>query len=88
MLFDEYRLRTDPVTVTVGPSWTNTGAFKLDWNEEYGHNYRVQHSADCVNWLDVVSTIHTATATGDNSFTDTISPRPAKRFFRVRRSYP
>lgn len=88
MLFDDYRLRTDPVTVTVGSSWTDTGAFKLDWNEEYGHSYRVQHSADCVNWFDVASTIHTATATGDNSFTDTTIPRPAKRFFRIRRSYP
>lgn len=88
MLFDDYRLRTDPVTVTVESSWADTGAFRLDWNEEYGYSYRVQYSADCVNWFDVASTIHTATSTGDNSFTDTTSPRPAKRFFRIRRSYP
>jgi hypothetical protein len=88
MLFDDYRLRTDPVTCTLASSWTETGACKLDWNEEYGHQYRLQYSPDCSNWYDFTSTIHTATATGDRSFTDPTSPRPLKRFFRVRRYYP
>ena len=88
MLFDDYRLRTDPVTVTLEQSWTDTGACKLDWNEEYGHIYRLQYSPDCSNWYDFTSTIHTATATADRSYTDTTSPRPLKRFFRVRRDYP
>ena len=88
MLFDDYRLRTDPVTVTLVSSWTDTGNFKLDWNEEWGHQYRLQYSSDNTNWFDFSSTIHTATATGDYSFTDTTSPRPLKRFYRVRRYYP
>lgn len=88
MLFDDYRLRTDPVTVTLESSWTATGACKLDWNEEYGHRYRLQYSADCTSWFDFPETIHTATITGDRSFTDTSSPRPARRLFRVRRDDP
>lgn len=88
MLFDDYRLRTDPVTVTLESSWTAAGACKLDWNEEYGHRYRLQYSANATNWFDFPETIHTATFTGDRSFTDTTSPRPAKRLFRVRRDDP
>lgn len=88
MIFDDYQVRTDPVTVSIDSSWTETGAFKLVWNEEYGHQYRLQYSPDCANWYDFMSTIHTATATGDYTFTDTTSPRPLKRFFRVRRYYP
>jgi hypothetical protein len=88
MLFDDYRLRTDPVTVTLESSWTATGACKLDWNEEYGHRYRLQYSPDAASWFDFAETIHTATSTGDRSFTDTTSPRPARRFFRVRRDDP
>jgi hypothetical protein len=88
MLFDDYSVRTDPVTVTLESSWTETGAFKLDWNEEYGHQYRLQHSPDGSNWYDFTSTIHTATATGDRTYTDTTTPRPLKRFYRVRRYYP
>ena len=88
MLFDDYRLRTDPVSVTLESSWTATGAFKLDWNEEYGHRYRLQYSANSTSWFDFPETIHTATITGDRSFTDTSSPRPALRLFRVRRDDP
>ncbi len=88
MLFDDYRLRTDPVTVTLESSWTASGACKLDWNEEYGHHYRLQYSADCTSWFDFPTTIHTATITGDRSFTDTTSPRPSRRVFRVRRDNP
>jgi hypothetical protein len=88
MLFDDYKVRTDPVTVSLASSWTDTGAFKLVWNEEYGHQYRLQYSSDCANWLDFTPTIHTATATSDYSYTDTTTPRPAMRFFRVRRNNP
>lgn len=88
MLFDDYRLRTDPVSVTLESSWTAAGACKLDWNEEYGHRYRLQYSPDCANWFDFPETIHTATITGDRSFTDTTSPRPERRLFRVRRDDP
>jgi len=88
MLFDDYRLRTDPVTVTLESSWTAAGACKLDWNEEYGYRYRLQYSADCANWFDFPETIHTAMITGDRSFTDTTSPRPERRLFRVRRDDP
>ena len=88
LLFDDYQLRTDPVTVTLVPSWDANGACKLDWNEEWGYQYRLQHSADCDKWFDFTSTIHTATATGDRSFTDTTSPRPPKRFFRILNTYP
>lgn len=88
MLFDDYRVRTDPVTVSLASSWTDTGAFKLVWNEEYGHQYRLQYSSDCANWLDFAGTIHTATATADYSYIDTTSPRPAMQFFRVRRNNP
>ncbi len=88
MLFDDYQMRTDPVTVTMVPSWTDTGAFKLDWNEEYGHQYRLQYSSDCANWSDFTETIHTATATADRSFTDTTTPLPAKLFYRVQHYRP
>jgi hypothetical protein len=88
MLFDDYRVSTDPVTVTLESSWTTSGTFKLDWNEEWGHQYRLQHSPDCANWFDFTDTIHTATVTGDNSHTDTTSPLPLKRFYRVQRVAP
>jgi hypothetical protein len=88
MLFDDFRLRTDPVTVTLESSWTATGSFRLDWNEEYGHRYRLQYSPDAARWFDFAETIRTAARTGDRSFTDTTSPRPARRFFRVRRDDP
>jgi hypothetical protein len=88
MLFDDFRLRTDPVTVTLESSWTATGSFRLDWNEEYGHRYRLQYSPDAASWFDFAETIRTAARTGDRSFTDTTSPRPARRFFRVRRDDP
>lgn len=88
MLFDDYQVRTDPVTVSLASSWTDTGAFKLAWNEEYGHQYRLQYSSDCANWLDFAPTIHTATATADYTYTDATTPRPTMRFFRVRRNNP
>lgn len=88
MLFDDYQVRTDPVTVALASSWTDTGACKLVWNEEYGHQYRLQYSSDCTTWSDFTGTIHTAAATSDFSYTDTTTPRPAKRFYQVRRNYP
>jgi hypothetical protein len=88
MLFDDYRLRADPVTLNLAMSWTDAGDIKLDWNEEYGYQYRLQYSQDIASWHDFPETVHTATRTGDYSFTDPVRPRPAMRFFRVRHSYP
>lgn len=88
LLFDDYLVRTDPVTTTLGMTKTATGAATLTWNEEAGYSYRLQHSADCTAWLDFASTIHTATVTADANYTDPASPVPVKRFYRVKRSYP
>lgn len=88
LLFDDYQIRIDPVTVTLASSWTPDGAFKLDWNEEFGYHYRVQHSADGTNWFDFPTSIHTATATANHSFIDPTTPRPARRLFRVRQQAP
>lgn len=88
MLFDDYRLRADPVTLNLAMSWTDAGDIKLDWNEEYGYQYRLQYSQDIASWHDFPETVHTATRTGVYSFTDPVRPRPAMRFFRVRHSYP
>lgn len=88
LLFDDYMVRTDPVTTTLGVSKTGTGAAKLTWNEEAGYSYRLQYSANCVSWLDFAATIHSATTTADYTYTDPTTPVPGRRFYRVKRTYP
>ena len=88
MLFDDYMVRTDPVSTGVEVGRTASGAPKVIWNEEAGYSYRLQWSANCTGWQDVAATIHTATSTADYSYTDPVSPVPAKRFYRVKRTYP
>lgn len=88
MLFDDYMVRTDPVSTGVIVGRTTSGAPKVTWNEEAGYSYRLQWSASCTGWQDVAATVHTATSTADYSYTDPVSPVPAKRFYRVKRTYP
>jgi len=88
MLFDDYLVRTDPLTMSLSASKTGSGAAQLTWNEEAGYSYRLQYSADCASWLDLAGSFHTATVTANTTFTDPTSPVPAKRFYRVKRTYP
>ncbi len=88
LLFDDYLLRTDPVTTTMNVSKTASGAATINWNEEASYSYRLQYSGDCKTWLDFASSIHTATVTGDNRFIDPTLPVPSRRFYRVKRTYP
>ena len=88
MLFDDFAVRTDPVTTTPNVSKTNGGAATINWNEEASYSYRLQYSSDCKTWLDFAGTIHTATVTGDTRFTDPTLPVPTRRFYRVKRTYP
>ena len=88
LLFDDFAVRTDPVTTTPNVSKTNGGAATINWNEEASYSYRLQYSSDCKTWLDFAGSIHTATVTGDTRFTDPTSPVPTRRFYRVKRTYP
>lgn len=89
MLFDNYAVRTDPVTTTLSISKTNSGAAVLTWNEEAGYSYQVQYSADCLTWkTDLAGSSHAASVTGNATFTDPTQAPPNRRFYRVRRSYP
>lgn len=88
MLFDDYMVRTDPVATLMEVVKTATGGAKLTWNEEAGYSYRLQYSTNCAGWVDFAATVHTATSTADYSYTDPASPVPAKRFYRVMRTYP
>lgn len=89
MLFDDYAVRTDPVTTTLSISKTNSGAAVLTWNEEAGYSYQVQYSADCLTWkTDLAGSSHAASVTGNATFTDPTPAPPSRRFYRVRRSYP
>jgi hypothetical protein len=89
MLFDDYSIRTDPVTTTLSVSRTAGGAALLTWNEEAGYRYQVEYSTDTGQWLtDLVGSGHTAAVTGTATFTDPTLPVPVRRLYRVKRSYP
>jgi hypothetical protein len=89
MLFDDYAVRTDPVTTTLSVGRTAGGAALLTWNEEAGYRYQIEYSTDCVQWLaDLAGSGHTATLTGTATFTDPTLPVPIQRCYRVRRTYP
>jgi hypothetical protein len=88
LLFDDFAVRTDPVTTTLNVSKTDGGAPTINWNEEASYSYRLQYSGDGKAWLDFAGSIHTATVTGDARFTDPTSPVPTRRFYRVKRTYP
>lgn len=98
LLFDDYMVRTDPVTTTLRVSKTNGAAPVLSWNEEAGYSYQLQYSADCVTWKnDLVNdssympphtASHTASLTGNYTFTDTTFTLPTRRFYRVKSVSP
>ncbi|MCU0780683.1 MAG: hypothetical protein MUF04_06220 [Akkermansiaceae bacterium] len=88
MLFDDYIIRAEPVATRLTAGTATDGAARLSWTEEAGYSYRLQWSADCAGWQDFSDTIHTAILTGTSEFTDPASPRPAKRFYRVMRTFP
>ena len=58
----------------------------ITWNEEAGYSYILQRSDNLTTWTNVVS--RSAVSTGDFSHTDTNTPVPARRYYRVKRSYP
>jgi hypothetical protein len=84
MLFDNYLVRTDPVTTTLNVS-RNGGGAELVWNEEAGYSYLAEYSTDCNIWH-ALNTVRTAEVTGDAGYTDPTVP--ARRFYRIKRSYP
>lgn len=87
MLFDDYAVRTDPVTTTVSVEKSSTGQPKITWNEEAGYKYLLQWSPNCSSWFDL-GTTRAPTTTADFIHTDTTIPVPVKRFYRVKRTYP
>ncbi len=89
MLFDNYSVRTDPVTTTLAITKNLTGAAKLSWNEEAGYSYQVQYSTDAKTWKsDLANSSHTASLTQTASFTDPTTPVPAKRLYRIQTTAP
>jgi hypothetical protein len=89
MLFDDYTVRTDPVSTELSVSKTGTGAAKLTWNEEAGYTYQVQYSTDCVTWKsDLASSTRLASLTQTVTYTDPTTPVPGKRFYRIKRVSP
>lgn len=89
LLFDDYTVRTDALTTELEMSRTSSGAAKLTWNEEAGVTYQVEYSSDCKTWnSNLVNSKHTAALTGTANFTDPTTPIPARRFYRVKRSFP
>jgi len=89
MLFDDYSIRTDPVTTALELSKSNTGAPMLAWNEEAGYSYQVQYSSDLKTWrTDLPNSTRTATLTGSFSFTDPSMVIPPQRFYRVKSTPP
>jgi hypothetical protein len=88
MLFDDYLVRTDPLSMSLSASKAGSSAAKLTWNEEAGYSYLLQYSADCVTWQDFAGSQHTASVTANFSFSDPTVPVPDKRFYRVKRTYP
>lgn len=89
MLFDDYSVRTDALTMAVQAERTAGGAAKLTWNEEAGYTYQVEYSSDCKTWKsDLAGSSHVAALTQSASFTDPTTPVPAQRFYRIKRTYP
>lgn len=86
LLFDGYSLRTDAVTTGVEVNRSGNGQPVITWNEEAGYSYILQRSDNLTTWTNVVS--RSAVSTGDFSHTDTNTPVPARRYYRVKRSYP
>jgi hypothetical protein len=89
MLFDNYSVRTDPLSMTATVIKTATGGARITWNEEAGYTYQLQYSNDCVSWYsDLPGASRTATVTQFVNFTDPTTVVPKRRFYRVRRTYP
>ena len=81
MLFDDYAVRTDALSMAVEVSRTATGAARLVWNEEAGYSYQVEYSSDCVTWkTDLAGSSHTAALTQSATFTDPTHADSDQRF--------
>jgi hypothetical protein len=89
LLFDDYSVRTDALSMALDVSRTTSGAAKLVWNEEAGYSYRVEYSSDCATWkTDLAGSSHTATLTQSATFIDPTPTIPQRRFYRIKRTYP
>ena len=88
LLYDDYLIRTDPVSTQLLAARKTDGSVLLEWTEEAGYAYVVETSADLSQWTAVAATSHTASETGTASHTDVPPALPARRFYRVRRSLP
>lgn len=86
LLFDGYSVRTDAVTTAVEVSRNRSGQPVITWNEEAGYSYVLQRSDNLTTWTNAIS--RAASATADFSHTDATAPVPARRYYRVKRSYP
>lgn len=89
MLFDDYTVRTDPVTTQLETSKIGTGPAQLTWNEEAGYSYQVQYSSDLSLWkTDLANSTRTAALTGNFTFTDPSTVIPTRRFYRLKCTSP
>lgn len=86
LLFDGYSVRTDAVATAVEVSRSRSGQPIVTWNEEAGYSYVLQRSDNLTTWTNVLS--RAASTTADFSHTDASTPVPARRYYRVKRSYP
>ncbi|MGJ8643891.1 MAG: hypothetical protein ACSHX9_10820 [Luteolibacter sp.] len=75
-----------PIVSTI--SRDSSGNTVISWQADAGNNYQVQRSPDLVNWFDDLpsSSFPSFTSTMQKSYTDATSPKPLKRFYRVRRT--
>ncbi|MCX6874131.1 MAG: hypothetical protein NTW21_10035 [Verrucomicrobia bacterium] len=89
LMFDDYTVRTDAVNTTLTVSKTCTGTPILTWNEDADYTYQVQYSSDYRTWqTDLAGASHQAALTGMATFADPTTPVAARRYYRVKRSYP
>ena len=89
MLFDDYQVRTDPLTTTLAITKPTSGNASLTWNQEAGYSYQVLHSTDLTNWQsNLPNASFTATQTATKSYTDPTTPAPLTRFYRIRVQSP
>lgn len=64
------------------------GEHVVSWQADAGNDYQVLYSPDLVQWFDDLpaSSFPGFTSTVQKTYTDTTSPAPGKRFYRVRRT--
>jgi hypothetical protein len=89
VLFDDYSVRTDAIDPVTAEISTSGGSPVITWNEEAGYSYQLQASDNLSTWtISLPNAQWTATNSGDRSYTDSTTPLPERRFYRVNRTFP